>query len=258
VFTEKPVAFSIEAGQMLADTADSNGTLYMVGYHKRSDPAIEYAKAKIDAWKASGEMGKMRLVRISMPPGDWVFNGGNGALGVAGEQYPPIKNEEWPDYFGNMDKMKEYNAFVNYYIHQVNLMRFMFGEDYKVTFADKTGVLLATESQSGVCGTLEMAAYSNSKDWQESVFVTFERGWIKVDLPAPLASQRAGTVTFMVDNGGEAMTCSPTMPSVHAMRNQAKNYLAAVRGDRKAPCEAREAVLDLKVAKDYVIKRYGG
>ncbi|MCL2742195.1 MAG: Gfo/Idh/MocA family oxidoreductase, partial [Oscillospiraceae bacterium] len=108
VFTEKPVAFSIEAGQMLADTADSNGTLYMVGYHKRSDPAIEYAKAKIDAWKASGEMGRMRLVRISMPPGDWVFNGGNGALGVAGEQYPPIKNEEWPDYFGNMDKMKEY------------------------------------------------------------------------------------------------------------------------------------------------------
>ncbi len=36
-----------------------------------------------------------------------------------------------------------YITFVNYYIHQVNLMRHLLGEPYRVTYADPSGVLLA-------------------------------------------------------------------------------------------------------------------
>ena len=53
-----------------------------------------------------------------------------------------------PDYF-DKSTGDAYNAFVNYYIHQVNAMRFLLGEPYKVTFADKSGVLMAVESTSG-------------------------------------------------------------------------------------------------------------
>jgi hypothetical protein len=47
-------------------------------------------------------------------------------------------------------------------------------------------------------------------------------------------------------------TFSPPMPPVHAMRQQALNFLAAIRGEIKPMCEAREAVEDLRIARDHI------
>ncbi len=251
VFTEKPVALSVEAGENLAKLAEDQGVLYMVGYHKRSDPATEYARKIIEQWKTSGEYGKMKLVRITMPDGDWIGGAPRNEVS-SDEPYPPVEMEPMPEYF-SAEVGEKYNAFVNYYIHQVNAMRFMFGEPYKVVFADKSGVLMVTQSESGICGTIEMAPYRNTSDWQEVIFAAFEKGYVKVELPAPLASQQPGRVTVMRDNGTEPATITqPLLPKIHAMRNQAMNFLAAVRGERPAPCDAREAVEDLKVARDYI------
>jgi predicted dehydrogenase len=250
VFTEKPLCIGAEKGEELVKLAQACNVLHMVGYHKRSDPAMEYAKTLIGEWKASGEYGKMRLVRITMPPGEWT----GGVAGFIGsdEPYPTLAREPYPEYF---DKKTGdyYDWFVNYYIHQVNAMRFLFGEPYKLTFADKSGVLLAVESDSGVCGTIEMAPFNTSIDWQETMFVGFEKGFIKVELPAPLAHQQPGRVTVLRDNGKEVPTMTqPILPLVHAMKNQAKNFLAAVRGERPAPCTSVEALEDLKIATEYI------
>jgi len=254
VLTEKPLCVCVENGEKLVKCAEENNTLHMVGYHKRSDPAMEYARKLIDQWKENGEFGKMRLVRISMPPGDWV--GGKTGFISTSEGYPPVQWEGKPSCFDEQTA-NDYNAFVNYYIHQVNAMRFLFGEPYKLTYADRSGVLMAAESASGVCGVLEMAAYSNSIDWQEAMFVSFEKGYILVELPAPLACQQAGRVTVMKDNGkGIPETVQPHMPKLAAMKNQARNFLAAVRGDRAAPCGSREALEDLRIAVDYIRMRY--
>ena len=83
--------------------------------------------------------------------------------------------------------------------------------------------------------------------------ICFEKGFIKVELPPPLACHEPGSVTVMKDNGkGEPLTIRPSLPRIHAMRKQAMNFLAAVKGERPAPCESREAVEDLKVAMDYI------
>lgn len=69
---------------------------------------------------------------------------------------------------------------------------------------------------------------------------------------AKLAAQQADRVTVMEDKGGTPITWSPSMPPVHAMRNQARNFLAMVRGEREAPCYADEAAQDLAMARDYI------
>ena len=255
VFSEKPIAISVESGQMLADLAKKKNKLYMVGYHKRSDPAMEYAKKLIEQYKKSGELGQFRYVRATMPPGDWVNGGSAGYIG-SNYNVPELPLEGKPDYF-TQDVYDAYNAFVNYYIHQVNAVRFLLNEDYKITYAEKSGVLLAGESDSGVCCTIEMEPYSSSMDWQESYFISFSRGYIKVELPAPLASQQAGKVTVFTDIDGEPKFFQPVMPCIHAMRNQAMNFMAAVRGDKPAPCEAAEAVKDLRIARDYISLKLG-
>ncbi len=252
IFTEKPLAGSIEAGEKVLEALDRAGIWQMVGYHKRSDPATMYAKQEIERLKASGELGRLRYVRILMPAGDWVAGGFTDLIG-SDEPLPPL---EWESPASDMDKetFEAYTAFVNYYIHQVNLMRHLLGEPYSVAYADPSGVLLAVTSATGICGTIEMSPYTTTIDWQESALVAFEHGYVKLVLPAPLACNRPGRVEILRDpgNGITPETIVPQLPWVHAMRQQAINFVRAVKGDMPPMCEAHEAMEDLRVAREYI------
>ncbi|MCD6350523.1 MAG: Gfo/Idh/MocA family oxidoreductase [Armatimonadetes bacterium] len=252
VFTEKPLAASVEVGERIVEAVRASGTWHMVGYHKRSDPAVMWAKDEIERLKETGELGALRYVRITMPPGDWIAGGFNDLIRTD-EPLPPL---EWDPAPSDMDEetFKEYSAFVNYYIHQVNLLRHLLGEPYRVTHADRAGVLFVAESDSGVTGLIEMAPYSTTIDWHETALVAFERGYVKIGLPAPLACNRPGVVEVFKDPGDGAtpMTLRPTLPWVHAMRQQAINFVAAVRGEREPMCRAEEALEDLRVSRDYI------
>ncbi|WP_201000764.1 Gfo/Idh/MocA family protein [Paenibacillus glycanilyticus] len=251
VLTEKPLSLTVREGGKMVRIGEESGTLHMIGYHKRSDPAVEYAKRVIEEWKASGSFGELQYIRITMPPGDWV-GGADQPIG-SDEPYPTLLLEQGPD--GYTDKMTQMlDSFVNYYIHQVNMFRHLLGENYKLTFGDRRGIMLSGESDSGVTITLEMAPYHTSHEWEEQILVGFRQGYVRVDLPAPLARQRAGRVTIKKDNASadEALTYEPILPNVSAMRNQARYFLAAVRGDRPAPCTAKEALQDLIFAQSYV------
>ena len=247
VMTEKPLCVFPDNGDMLVNVAKESGKIHMVGNHKRSDPATEYAIETINKWKQSGEMGKMTYVRLSMPPGNWRKD--CDMPFYTDEPPGPVPPEPRPD--GMDDKTRDKTIwFVNYYIHQVNLMRYLLGEDYQLTFADKH--FFSAKSESGVNCILELEPYSTSVDWQEHALVCFERGWIRIDLPAPLAMQLAGTVTIYEDKGWNSGYKHPMMPNVCAMRNQAKNFLLAVKGEKAPPCVSSEAVKDLRIAADYI------
>lgn len=252
VFTEKPLAGSLEQGEKIVRAVAASGTWHMVGYHKRSDPATMYAKNEIERLKTTGELGRLTYVRILMPAGDWIAGGFNDLL-RSDEPMPPL---EWDPPPSDMDERtyEQYNNFVNYYIHQVNMMRHLMGEPYRAVHADPTGVLLVAKSESGVPGIIEMSPFRTTVDWFEHMLVAFEHGYVKVDLPAPLASNRPGRVEIFRDPGqGErAETVVPTLPWVHAMRQQAMNFVAAVKGEREPMCRAEEALEDLRVACQYV------
>ena len=68
-----------------------------------------------------------------------------------------------------------------------------------------------------------------------------------------MASNRPGSVTIYRDpgNGATPQMTAPTLPWIHAMRQQAMNFVAAIKGERPPMCLAQEALEDLKVAKQY-------
>lgn len=250
LFTEKPLCLGVAVGRRLAELARAAGVVYMVGYHKRSDPAVEEAVRIVREWREGGSQGPMRLVRITMPPGDWT--GGAPAPIRTDEPYPDLTIEPLPEEFDEAAG-REYDAFVNYYIHQVNALRLFFGEPYQVTHADPAGTVLVARSRSGVCGIIEMTPYSTSTGWEESVLVGFERGYVAVDLPPPLAAQRAGRLRIRRrDASGREEVIEPVLPPVSAMRRQAENFLAAVRGTRPPACGPDEALADLETASAYL------
>jgi predicted dehydrogenase len=256
VFTEKPLAASLPVGEAIVKALEGSACTHVVGYHKRSDPATEYAKATIDELKESGELGKMKYVRMLMPAGDWIA-GGFDVLLNAEDEAPDLEQDPAPD---DMDEglYGFYIGFVNYYIHQVNLIRHLLGEPYSVTYADPSGVLMVGASDSGVPCTLEMTPYSTSIEWEESALIAFEHGYVKLKLPAPLAYKRPGSVEILKDVAGSTpMVSSPHLPWVHAMEKQALNFIRFIRGEAPPMCEAAEALEDLKVARQYVRLRKG-
>lgn len=252
LFTEKPIAASVEVGQSIVEAGKRSGAWHMVGYHKRSDPATMYAIDEITRLRQSGELGALRYVRILMPAGDWVA-GGFADLISSDEPLPELECDP-PASDMEADTWEAYVAFVNYYIHQVNLMRYLLGEPYEAAYADPSGVVLAVRGESGTAGVIEMTPYATTIDWQESALVAFERGYVRIDLPAPLAANRPGRVEILRDPGGGVVpeTIVPTLPWVHAMRQQAVNFIRAIRGEIRPPCEAEEALEDLIVAREYI------
>lgn len=252
VFTEKPLAGSMEMGEKILSALSKSSSWYMVGYHKRSDPAVMYAKQVIDDLKASNELGRLKYVRLLMPAGDWVANGFIRNLSSA-DANPDL---QWDPPATDMDKetYDKYISFVNYYIHQVNLMRHLMGEKYEVTFSDPTGTLMITKSINGICGSLEMSPYQTTIEWEESALVAFELGYVKIELPAPLASNRAGKVSIYKDpgNGIVPVRYEPTLPWIHAMRQQAMNFISAIKGEIAPLTTAEEAMEDLRVAREYI------
>lgn len=252
VLTEKPLGASLEVGQNLVASLEASGSWHMVGYHKRCDPAIIYAVEEIRRLQESGELGPLRYVRITMPEGDWIAGGFNDLL--RSDEGVPDEGSDPPDSEMDATTFAQYVSFVNYYIHQVNLLRYLLGESYSVTHADKAGILLVAESASGISGVIEMSPYKTSIAWHESVLVGFERGYVKVDLPAPLAQNRPGRVEILRDPG-RGVTPTTTVPDLaweHAHRVQAQSFVRAIKAEIKPPCVAQEALEDLIVARDYM------
>jgi len=256
VFIEKPLACSIQQGERILQAVQKSGTWLMVGYHKRNDPAVIFAKEQLNKWKTGGEMGELRYIRISINGSNWIAGGFDNLIKTK-EIPPEMEPEPLPE---GMDEQmhQKYISFVNFYIHQINLLRHFFGEPYNITYADRQGTLLATVSKSGKTGIIEMGLYSAINDWHESIFVGMDKGYVETVIPAPLAYNRAGRVTIFSDASKNmpARVTEPEIPQVHAMRRQAINFIQSIQGKSKPVCEAAEALEDLKTAGEYFRLRW--
>ena len=258
VLTEKPMAGSVEVGEQLLTHAQAAGGPWYVAYHKRSDPAVLWARHQIGIWKNSGQVGGMRYIRIVMPPGDWVASG-FAALIRSDEACPASPADPAPSGM-SLEHFKAFTEFVNFYIHQVNLLRHLLDEPYTVSWVDPAGVLFVGHSRSGVTGVIEMAAYRTSRAWQETALVCFEKGWIRLELPAPLSINHPGRVVVYQDSAGgsEPQQIEPQLPWVDAMQQQAAHFIQAVRGETTPLATAAEALEDLKIARQWLELRSGG
>jgi predicted dehydrogenase len=256
VLTEKPICVGVDTARSIAQLAQDQGVIYYVGYMKRSLPATQAALQTIQQWKASGAAGALKYLRASMPPGDWIFgmepplSAGDPPAGYDSQAPEPLP-PEFPDAAGRL-----YDSFINYYIHQVNLIRHLLGEDYHVQYADSAGTVLAGQSDSGVTVVLEMQGYGQKHDWEESYRVVFEQGKIDLSLPAPLARQAPGSLTVFL--GADAqLTSRPSLPPAGSFLEQARHFIRCVRGQDAPRVTPWDAVKDLEVAAEYTRLRMG-
>lgn len=250
--TEKPICVGLDTAKRVAALAEKTGVVYHIGYMKRCDPAGIRAKSQVAEWKKTGEFGKLRYLRVSMPPGDWTA-GIEPPISCSdpAPTYRGVSPEPAPDWM-SLETETKYIAFVNYYVHQVNLIRYLLGEDYTVRHADPSGVLLAAESESGVPIVVEMGAYEVQDEWHEFYTACFERGKVELSLRAPMARHPAGEVRFYKGGRSGGVYEKPVLPPLWSMAEQARIFVETVRQRKPCLSPAEDAVKDLEIAEQYV------
>jgi predicted dehydrogenase len=255
LFTEKPLALATATGERLVQLARDAGCVHMLGYQRRSDPATREAKRIVDQWRASGDLGPLRYLRICYSDGDWTGNA-RAAFIDAGEEPPPIEAEPAPPEFaGDEAALWALADGVDKLVHPLNVLRHFVGERYRLVFAHVSGRLLVFESDSGIPLTIEVTPYRLSVGFDEELLVAFEHGYVRLR-PAPsLAVNRAGAVEVCRYRGGDQERRSPELPWVDPQRAQAADFLRVCRGEAAPPTDAAEAVEDLHLVADIVRAR---
>jgi predicted dehydrogenase len=251
LFTEKPLALGTATGDRLVQLARETGCVHMLGYQRRSDPATREAKRTVDEWKASGEVGALRYLRICYTDGEWTGNA-RAAFIDTGEEPPPIPAEQPPPEFaGDDDALWALSDGVDKLVHPLNLLRHFLGERYRLVFVHVSGRLLVFESESGIPATIEVTPYRLAVGFDEELLVAFEHGYVRLH-PAPsLAVNRSGTLEL---RRGEELS-SPQLPWIEPQRAQAADFLRVCRGEAAPPTDAAEAAEDLQLVADVVRAR---
>jgi len=247
LLTEKPAGCRASSVRAWKAIAEDKRVVYMVGYMKRWDLGTRYAADLVRGWRASGEYGKLTYLRCTMSGTDWTWNA-EGSIGTAERpgDFAELPAEPCPEQFGPVEAAY-YDMNINFYVHQVNLIRFLLGEDYRLEYTHPDSRVLVATSESGAGVTLEMGLSAIPQTWDEVYRISFEKADVELGIPAPLRDQQNGDVTVRRTTGRGYDVTRPNLPVPSwSFFEQAKGFLQAVRDGRPPFDSAGEAARDLE------------
>jgi predicted dehydrogenase len=247
VLSEKPMAHSVEQAERLVAAAQRHDRRYAVGYMKRHDAGARHAKALLDRLRASGELGRIVMVRGYCLGGDFVPR---DRAFVMTEEPRPEGLVLWPTAPAWLppEHATDYAWFLNVFIHDLNILRYLVGATPTVSAVDlrRPNGRLAMLDFGAFPGILEMAEIP-SRDWQEGVEIRFERGTLTVAFNAPLASDRPARVVLTRVDAAEPEVFVP--PPSWSFRRQAEAFVADVASGAEPLAGGRDALEDLRLAE---------
>lgn len=238
VLVEKPMACTVQEGQVMVAAAKKAGRTLMVAQCQRYEPAYQKLKEFID----SGELGPLRLARVEAmqsaaaftAPGHWMLDGKRAGGGIV----------------------------INVAIHKLDLLRWYLGQvswvqatTQKAPFPfinDAEDIAVATIGfANGTLAELFSCWNAYRLRYSENIQLFGQNGTVHA-VPAsdgqigqPLIASRkrtpAQTTGFAAMFGGFEPVCpdAPNPPSNHAFANQLAHF-AACCASGKEPCTSAE------------------
>lgn len=252
VFMEKPMAVSVsQADSILAAAARSKKRL-MIGYMKRYDVGNELVKAKIDAFRSSGELGAITYARNHGYGGNWTA-GLDNPFDTTDEPMPeaPPAGPDWlPDEF-----LPPYIAYLQQFTHNVNLLRYLLDADDNITVRavdldddGYTGVVVL--DVAGTRSVLETGKISHFR-WDEHTQIYFRDGWVKTWAPPLLLRQVPAEVE--VYRAGDDQTFSRPIPQPNwtwSYMREAEHFIHCLQTNEPIRSSGEDTRTDVRVFED--------
>ena len=250
LFTEKPFAPTLEQGRELVDASIINECTYVTGYMRRHDEGVKIAKQMLDDLRGSGELGEMLYFR------SYCF-GGEDYCNISGyieTDEPPPDHRIWPMAPAWLPENLEgeYERFLNVFIHDINLIRYLFGnlpEIKNVDYHKKVGTLNLEFSE--IPGVFEFGQLETNRFWEEGVDIYFEHGRLQLKLPPAFLINYPATVFIHKENpktSGEIL--SPQPDWTWSFMKQAESFVNIVRSGEKSIANAADGLQDIEFVEN--------
>jgi predicted dehydrogenase len=252
VFMEKPMAVSLAQADGILEAERRSGRRVMVGYMKRHDAGNELVKREVDAFRQSGELGPLTLVRNHGFCGDWTAGLDTPMDTVPGPKPTvPAAGPAWlPEEF-----LGQYLALLQQYTHNVNLMRWFLGagDDAEVRAVDLdadgyTGVVVL--GLGGVRAVLETGRLSHYR-WDEHTQVYFRDGWVHTWAPPLLLRQMPAEVEIYRAGDVQTFTRPVAEPAWSwSYKREAEFFVRAVRSGEPFRATAADTRTDVRLFEE--------
>jgi predicted dehydrogenase len=256
VFMEKPMAVSVTRAQAMVAAVKAGSARLMVGYMKRYDPGNLALKQRLEAWRSSGEAGRVLFARNHGFGGNWVSAQDPNVPFEQPADPAPTDLDESPRWLP--EKWRgPYLSYCEQWTHNLNLLRFFLGDD-----GGKTRVVSVSLDQDGYTGIVVLdiagvravveSAWTNYHAWEEHTQVYFEGGWLKTGAPPLLHKEEPASVE--VYRAGAHGT--PPRLSVEyaapawSYREEARHFLECVRTGAPFRSSAEDTLYDVKLYED--------
>ena len=252
VLCEKPLAFTAQANQAVADAAQQAKRTVMVAYQKRYDAAVQYIKKLLADKQWQAELGRITYARFHNFCGSF-----RGDLeqpyekSAAQVEHQSLGALDLPDWVSTEDHGMFFCSYTNF-SHDMNLMRYLLGDPGRAVAGFRrpgpnNWVTFSTTlfDYGPFCSILEtgLVEYGNFDEWFQ---IYFERGWIEVRFNRVLLRDVPAKVTIMTKDRG---TMVPHLGYSWNFQRQAEGFIQSISAGRQPLTDAQETLGDTALAK---------
>lgn len=238
VFVEKPMGVGVEETQKLRDAAKEKNVLVQVGFMKRYDPGIVYAKRFIEE-----KMGDMLVLKAWYCDSAYRYTFTDNLLPITLGSEGARKPE------GNPKENRRRYYILGHGSHLLDFARFMGGEieSVRVRLVEKFGAycwLVHVEFESGAAGQLDLTI-AVKMDWHEGFQVYGERGSILGKSYLPWYARSTEVECFSIEDG---VYHRPLGEDAHMYRLQIEGFTRRVFGeDEPFAADAEDGVASTRL-----------
>jgi predicted dehydrogenase len=207
---------------------------------------VQAAKYEFDRLMVSQALGPLLLVRFYDFARDYAHSP------------PPHKRPEesrvrrfetWPtapDWLP-ISRAEDYAWFMNAASHDINLLHFFFATGLRLVGASSpaAGRLVATFERDGVPVVFELAK-SASGVWLQGAEFVFEHGRLSMELPSPMAHDRAARVS-VYENTSDPRIRELDIDPVWSFQRQAQDFISSLLERRPPLTSGTDALEDLRL-----------
>src|SRR6266566_8289915 len=228
VLVEKPMCFSVAEGRAMIEAADAAGTVLMVGYNKRYDPA--YVRLVEEA-RTLADLRLVRITTLESPIAPYVghYNvrrGGPLPKSVA-QSLQDDDDVRISAAVGDVDALSRWayrSVLLDSVVHEFNAMRGVMGEPDRLEFADirDTGLTAIFKYGATQCILAWVDLPGIARYSMEFAFYSPER---RVTLSFPSPFLRSMPTLFISEDGEDSSPRSTRTEEITSYRESFKEEL---------------------------------
>jgi len=249
LFTEKPMAGTIDDAKELVVLAEENALVYAVGFMKRYDPGMQLAQRIVVEFEKTGELGDLKMVDTTCFLGDWLQN---PEQPITTDESPPSDDLQprYPDHL-KPELRAAYDHFLNIYSHNINLLHFLLPDRQIVCeSAHHSGHSFLVALRAGDVLISLRGTPSRSNRWEEHTSLHFEKGRVEIQSATPMNQQKVADVSLWRESRGTWNEERLFVPVEWAFYRQAAAFATSVVDGTDLPTSGYNCLADVALMED--------